>query len=119
MVPQASAFNNLVRQTSSALGVAAFTALLTGQQAQQLSNRAALLPANTPLLPQVPPQIPRWLEIYGFDQQAQLQSFAHAVDWLFIIVAILTAAGVILAMFLRSGPPPASDNGPNAAALAG
>jgi EmrB/QacA subfamily drug resistance transporter len=118
-VPQASAINNLTRQTSSALGVAAFTALLTGQQAQQMSNGAALLPAHTPFLPHVPPQIPRWLETYALDQQTQLQSFAHAVDWLFIIVAILTATGVILAMFLRSGPPPASDQNPDTAALTG
>jgi hypothetical protein len=58
------------------------------------------------------------LGTYAVDQQTQLQSFANAVDWLFIIVAILTAAGVILAMFLRSGRAPASD-GPDAAALAG
>lgn len=45
---QASAFSNVVRQTSSALGVAAFTALVTRQGAQQLTDRAALLPANTP-----------------------------------------------------------------------
>ena len=117
-VPQASAFNNLIRQTSSALGVAAFTALLTRQQAQQLSNRAALLPAKT-VIPHLPTGIPRWLGTYALDQQTQLQSFATAVDWLFIIIAILTAAGVILAMFLRSGRAPASDDGPDVAALAG
>lgn len=33
LVSQASAFNNVARQTSSALGVAAFTALLTREQA--------------------------------------------------------------------------------------
>jgi EmrB/QacA subfamily drug resistance transporter len=117
-VPQASAFNNLVRQTSSALGVAAFTALLTRQQAQQLTNRAALLPANTPV-PHLPSPIPKWLPIYALDQQTQLQSFAQAVDGLFIIVAILTAAGVVLAIFLRSGRAPATEEGPDTAALAG
>jgi hypothetical protein len=59
------------------------------------------------------------LGTYALDQQTQLQSFANAVDWLFIIIAILTAAGVILAMFLRSGRAPASDDGPDVAALAG
>jgi hypothetical protein len=41
------------------------------------------------------------------------------VDWLFIIVAILTAAGVVLAIFLRSGRAPATEEGPDTAALAG
>jgi EmrB/QacA subfamily drug resistance transporter len=118
-VPQASAFNNVVRQTSSALGVAAFTAVLTRQQAQQLTDRAALLPANTPTPHLGPPGIPDWLSAYALDQQTQLQTFAYAVDWLFIIIAILTAAGVVLAIFLRSGRAPASDQGPDTAALAG
>jgi EmrB/QacA subfamily drug resistance transporter len=116
-VPQASAFNNVVRQTSSALGVAAFTALLTRQQAQQLTDRAALLPANTPAPHLGPSGIPDWLSAYALDQQTQLQTFAHAVDWMFIIVAILTAAGVVLAVFLRSGRAPASDQDPDMAAL--
>jgi EmrB/QacA subfamily drug resistance transporter len=118
-VSQASAFNNVVRQTSSALGVAAFTALLTRQQAQQLTDRAALLPANTPIPHLGPPGIPDWLSAWALYQRTQLQTFAHAVDWLFIIVAILTAAGVVLAIFLRSGRAPTPDQSPDTAALAG
>jgi EmrB/QacA subfamily drug resistance transporter len=118
LVNQASAFNNLVRQMSSSLGVAAFTALLTLQQAQQLNNRAAVLPADTPT-PHLGPGIPDWLGVYALDQQTQLRTFTNAVDWLFIIVAILSAAGVVLAIFLRSGPAPTSDQSPDMAALAG
>jgi EmrB/QacA subfamily drug resistance transporter len=118
LINQASAFNNLVRQTSSALGVAAFTALLTLQQAQQLADRAAVLPADTPI-PHLGPGIPAWLGVYALDQRTQLQTFANAVDWLFVIIAILSAAGVVLAIFLRSGRAPASDQGPDMAALAG
>ncbi|MGB8202545.1 MAG: DHA2 family efflux MFS transporter permease subunit [Pseudonocardiaceae bacterium] len=117
-VPQASAFNNLVRQLSSALGVAAFTALLTGHQAQQLSDRAALLPATTPT-PQLGAGIPAWLGTYTLDQQTQLQAFIDSVDWLFILVTIISAAGAILAIFLRSGRAPSSGQGPDVAALAG
>jgi hypothetical protein len=39
------------------------------------------------------------------------------MDWLFIIVAILTAAGIVLAIFLRSGRAPDSDQDPDMAAL--
>jgi MFS family permease len=116
-VSEGSAFNNVVRQTSSALGVAAFTALVTRQQAQQLSNRAVLLPANTPTPRLGQPAIPDWLTTYALHQQTQLQAFAHAMDWLFIIVAILTAAGIVLAIFLRSGRAPDSDQDPDMAAL--
>jgi EmrB/QacA subfamily drug resistance transporter len=118
-ISQASAFNNVVRQTSSALGVAAFTALLTRQQAQQLANRAALLPANTPVPHLGPPQVPDWLGVWAIYQKTQLQTFADAVDWLFIIVAILTAAGVVLAIFLRSGPAPAADQSPDTVVITG
>jgi hypothetical protein len=41
-------------------------------------------------------------------QQTELRVFADSIDWLFMIVAILTAGGVVLAMFLRSGRAPAS-----------
>jgi MFS family permease len=116
---QASAFSNVVRQTSSALGVAAFTALVTRQEAQQLTDRAALLPANTPIPNLGSPAIPGWLGVWSLDQQTQLQTFADAVDWLFIIVAILTAAGMILAMFLPSGTTHAASAGAKAEVLVG
>ena len=119
LVSQASAFNNVARQTSSALGVAAFTALLTREQAQQLVDRAALLPANTPVPHLGPERIPDWLGVWALYQRTQLQTFADAVDWLFIIVAILTAAGAVLAIFLRSGRAAAPGQSPDTPTLAG
>lgn len=119
MVSQGSAFNNVVRQASSSLGVAAFTALLTLHQAQLFAGRAALLPDNTPTPHLGPPGTPDWLGVYALYQQTQLRVFADAIDWLFVIVAILTAGGVILAAFLRSGPAPASPTGSAVEALAG
>jgi hypothetical protein len=119
LVPQGSAMNNLVRQVSSALGVAVFTALLTQQQTQQLNDRGALLlPGDTSVPHLGSSAIPDWLTLYALDQRTQLQTFSYSVDWLFIIVAILTAIATILALFLPSGPPPASDSSSdNAAAL--
>jgi EmrB/QacA subfamily drug resistance transporter len=99
---QASAFNNVVRQTASALGVAGFTALLTRDQGQQLANRGALLPDTVPMPHLGSSAIPDWLIIYALDQQTQMQSFAYAVDLLFIIIAIASAVGVIFALFLPS-----------------
>ena len=104
---QASAFNNVVRQTASALGIAAFTALVTRQQAQLITDRAALLPATTPTPNLGSPALPDWLGVYAVNQQVQLQTFANAIDWLFIIVTILTGIGVILALFLPSKTSPA------------
>jgi EmrB/QacA subfamily drug resistance transporter len=119
LVNQASAFNNVVRQTSAALGVAAFTALLTRQEAQQLADRSALLPANTPIPHLGSPAIPDWLSVWALYQQTQLQTFAEAVDWLFIIVAVLTAAGTIIGLFLPSGRTPAASAARNTETLAG
>jgi hypothetical protein len=78
-----------------------------------------LLPANIPVPHLGSPAVPDWLGVWGLYQQTQLQVFASAVDWLFIIVAILTAAGVILAMFLPSGPTPAASAAPKTEMLAG
>lgn len=103
MVGQGSAFNNVVRQASSSLGVAAFTAMLTLHQAQQLANRSELLPAGTPTPQLGPPGTSPVEGMLALYQQTELRVFADSIDWLFIIVAILTAGGVVLAMFLRSG----------------
>ena len=113
LVNQASAFNNVVRQTSAALGVAAFTSLLTRQQAQQFADRAGLLPATTPIPHLGSSAVPDWLTVWALDQQTQLQTFADAVDSLFIIVTVLTAAGIILALFLPSGRRTATSAGQN------
>ena len=108
MVGQGSAFNNVVRQASSSLGVAAFTALLTLHQAQQLANRSELLPAGTSTPQLGPPGTSPVEGMLALYQQTELRVFADSIDWLFVIVAILTACGVVLAMFLRSGGAPAS-----------
>jgi EmrB/QacA subfamily drug resistance transporter len=100
----ASAFNNVVRNVSGALGVAVLTALWTSQQAQQLAGRASLLPANTPTPHLGTPAIPNWVGPYAVYQQTRLQVFVTSLDDLFLIVAALAALGVLGALFLRSGP---------------
>jgi EmrB/QacA subfamily drug resistance transporter len=48
-VSQASAFNNVVQRTTAALGLAVLTAMVTNQQAQQIGDRTALIPAGAPM----------------------------------------------------------------------
>jgi EmrB/QacA subfamily drug resistance transporter len=100
----ASAFNNVVRNVSGALGVAVLTAIWTTQQAQQLAGRAALLPATTPTPHVGGPAIPDWVSTYGLYHQTQLQVFVTSLDDLFLIAAALAALGALGALFLRSGP---------------
>jgi EmrB/QacA subfamily drug resistance transporter len=104
----ASAFNNVVRNVSGALGVAVLTAIWTTQQAQQLAGRAALLPADTPTPHIGGPAVPDWVSTYGLYQQTQLQVFVAGLDDLFLIAATLAALGALGALFLRSGPAPAA-----------
>jgi hypothetical protein len=42
--------------------------------------------------------------MYAMYQQTQLQVFVEAMDALFIVTAVITVAGVALALLLRSGP---------------
>jgi hypothetical protein len=114
-VNAASAFNNVIQRTSAALGVAVFTALMTGQQAQMLADRSSLVPAGTPT-----PNLgtgPAVAGLFVTYQQTQLQVFVAALDELFIITALVTAAGVVLALLLRSGPAPAPAEGTGVRAL--
>jgi hypothetical protein len=46
--------------------------------------------------------------MYSMYQQTQTQVFIAALDELFVITAIVTLLGVVLAAFLRHGPAPAA-----------
>ena len=49
--------------------------------------------------------------VYAVYQQTSTQVFVSALDELFIITAVLTGVGVVLALMLRSGPVPAAGTG--------
>lgn len=107
----ASAFNNVARNVAGALGVAGLTAILTIQQAQQLADRAALVPATT-LIPHLgPPGSPGWLGVYTVYNQTQRQVFVAAIDDLFLIAAALAAVGALGALLLRAESLPATGTG--------
>jgi hypothetical protein len=115
LVSYGSAFNTLTQRVTSALGLAALTALATGEQAQFMADRSALLqsagadvdPRIAALHQQGPAGIlPLW-------QQLEVEVQAQAYSNVFLVAGACTLAGVVLAFFLRSGKhPPAGDTEP-------
>jgi hypothetical protein len=106
-VSQASAFNNVVQRTTAALGLAVLTAMVTNQQAQQIGDRTALIPAGAPM-----PQLGAGAEggmsgMLAVYRQTQTHVFVSAINDIYIVTAIVTAAGVALALMLHHGPPQA------------
>jgi hypothetical protein len=117
----ASAFNNLVQRTSSAMGLAAMTALMTGQRAQGMSDVGALMGAQhthtamTGAAAASPAGAAAGggggtggtaalLQSYTLDQAATGMVFTNAFDNLMLITAALSAVAVGFALLLRSKP---------------
>jgi hypothetical protein len=67
-------------------------------------DRAGLMTTGTAIPSMGPGRTGEMMGMYGVYQQTQLQVFVAAMDVLFIITAIITVIGVVLAFFLRSGP---------------
>jgi EmrB/QacA subfamily drug resistance transporter len=111
IVNAGSAFNTLFQRVSSALGLAALTALTTVQQAQFMTDRSSLM---TTVGPSVDPRvvamrqhgagglIPLW-------QHLQLEVQAQAYSNVFLLAGALALVGVPLAFFLRHGRPQRSE----------
>ena len=111
IVNSGSAFNTLTQRVTAALGLAALTALETGQQAQFMADRSGLLPANgpnlNPRIVQMQQQgpgglIPLW-------QQLQVEVEAQAYSDVFLVAGWCTLGGVLLAFFLRNGKAPKAE----------
>ncbi|MCD2194816.1 DHA2 family efflux MFS transporter permease subunit [Actinomycetospora endophytica] len=129
-VSGASAFNNVTQRTAAAMGLAALTALLGSREAQQLSDTGGMMgmmPSATGGAASAAAAASssgsgsgsgggggaaaatsQMLEHYMTYQQASAQAFVTALDNLMIVTSVLTAVGVVLACFLRSGPAPSS-----------
>ena len=106
LVSRASAFNNVVQRTSAALGLAILTAMVDRTQAQLSGDRAGLVTADMQMPPLGSGPSRDMAGMYAVYQQTQLQVFVEAMDALFIVTAVVTAVGVLLASLLRSGPAP-------------
>jgi EmrB/QacA subfamily drug resistance transporter len=107
-VDGASAFSNVAQRVSSALGLAVLTSLVTSSRAQLADDRGALLASDTavPSLGAAPSG--DLAGLYALYQQIQTQVFVESMHGLFIVTAIITAAGIFPALLLRSGPAPSS-----------
>jgi EmrB/QacA subfamily drug resistance transporter len=103
-VDGASAFNNVVQRTSAALGLAGLTSLVTYSREQFGLDRGLLVSADTPMPALAPGPTGELAGMYAVYQQIQMLAFVEAMHSLFIVTAIITAAGVPLALMLRSGP---------------
>ena len=115
----ASAFNNLVQRTSSAMGLAAMTALMTAQQAQGMSDMGGLMGAQGGPSAQggagagaaaaggASDGTSAIIHNYMLDQSATGQVFTTAFDDLMLITAGLSAVAVVFALFLGNKKPAA------------
>ena len=103
-VDGASAFNNVVQRTSSALGLAGLTSLVTYSREQFALDRGLLVSPDTPMPVLAPGSTGEMVGVYAVYQQTQTLAFVEAMHSLFIVTAIITALGIPLALMLRSGP---------------
>jgi EmrB/QacA subfamily drug resistance transporter len=106
---QASALLNVFQQVAGALGLAALGALATGQGAQLLADRAALIRPN-PAMPDLSGQLsPETFTLaYRFGERLQAQVLGTAYANLFVVLTVLTLVCAFFALFLGSGAPTAA-----------
>jgi EmrB/QacA subfamily drug resistance transporter len=114
-----SAMNNVAQRVSSSIAVAVFGGLIASQQAQLLSDRGALLGDNVNSLPQLQAAAAKGTEgLLSVYQQLQKYIVSETYANSFLTVAIMSAAGALLALLLRSGPPQAAPAAPTQSAPA-
>jgi EmrB/QacA subfamily drug resistance transporter len=99
---QASALFNVARQVSGALGLAAYSALATAQQAQLLADRGPLLTTDNPQVVAMQAKGPGGL--LPVFQHLQSEIHAQSESNIFLITAIASGAMIFLAYFLPAGP---------------
>ena len=108
-----SAVNTLVQRASSAIGLAAMTAMMTIQQAQASADRSGMVDpsamggmSGTGSGAAADGAMMQQYQMYS---QLQSQVFTTAMNDLLYVTAILTAIGVPLALMLKHGKPAPSD----------
>lgn len=99
--------NNVMQRVISSVAVAVFGSLNTIQAAQLLANRGSLLATGANALPQVAAdQTQGPSGLLGLYQQLQASITVQTYDNSFYIVALLSAAGALIALLLmRAGKP--------------
>jgi EmrB/QacA subfamily drug resistance transporter len=117
-VSSGSPANNIVQRASAALGLAVMTVLFTARQAQMWADQAALLPGHGG-----PAAMRAFADggrtsLLGYYQALQVAVTARALSDMFLIAAVLTAAGIGLAFLMRSSPQPVAAAPEDAGAIA-
>jgi EmrB/QacA subfamily drug resistance transporter len=102
-----SPVNNIAQRVSGSLGLAVMTVLATNQQNQLMADRSALITANSglPEVQQLTQQGPAGL--YGYYLQLQGQVTGQAYSDMFLVCAVLTVVGLVLAFFMKKPADPA------------
>jgi hypothetical protein len=104
VVSVGSAFNNVVQRVAGAFGIAALTAMSTGWQAQAMADRSALIRPGANAdgrLTELARQ--GFGGMYPMMRQLRLETMASSYSAVFQVIAAMTFAGAILALFLRHG----------------
>lgn len=105
VVSVGSAFNNMVQRVAGAFGIAALTAMSIGWQAQGMADRSALIRPGANADGRLVELSRRgFAGMYPMLQQLRLEVLASSYSSVFRVVAALTFAGAVLALFLRNGP---------------
>ncbi len=94
-----SAINNVIQRVSSALGLAALSALVTGQQAQLTADRNGLVSASDPQAARL-----GLTGLYQLSKTSALDVMANAITNMFMVTTWITVLAALLALGLRSGP---------------
>ena len=94
-----TALNNVAQRVSAALGLAALSAFLSGQEAQLSADRGGLLTATDPRIARS-----GMVALYQFSKSVTLEEFATALSNTFAITTWVTVLAALLALGLRSGP---------------
>ncbi|HKY59325.1 MAG TPA: DHA2 family efflux MFS transporter permease subunit [Aeromicrobium sp.] len=116
LVPSGSAFNNVVQRVSAGLGLAILGAILSTANAQFLADRAGLTADGTPIPSLGPGETGQMLGGYVAYTRIANEAFVDALDNVMIITTVVTAVGLVLALFLRTGAKDHSLDGENAGA---
>ncbi|WP_064745439.1 MDR family MFS transporter [Pseudonocardia acaciae] len=106
LTTSASLMNNVAQRVASALGLAALTVIASSQSSQLMSDRSALMPANDPRLSAHGISQQDLTGLYGYYQKLQVEVTAQAYSDVFLVAAILTTIGIVLAMFMKKPPIP-------------
>jgi EmrB/QacA subfamily drug resistance transporter len=101
MTGSAALVNNVVQRVASSLGLAAMTVVATAQQSQLMADRSALMTeadnraVTHGLLPG------DGMAYFGYYKAVNTSATAAAYSNVFLICALLTGVGVVLAAFMR------------------